>query len=277
MISFCAGMAAIACAHTEINSIFPFSPSVAKQCDEWANLTFDDSSPDRDEEFITCMTARDHSVSREDLLYRLETGDGAGLYERLMSGGNLPIERESDCDYLRMAVQSPAGSSESEQEPMRELFSRALTRAGFEVVPMEVEHRWWASSLALETGPNSVAWTILVRAEPEIGNGKIQFTTVDKTVDGRVGSFSGMQSLRSFDKNEASEAAWTAASAIAKELLPAANRRCDDVTAALEEAQMRLEQLRSELTKEIERVRSEKTQRREEARRNKHLVIEIEG
>jgi hypothetical protein len=86
-----------------------------------------------------------------------------------------------------------------------------------------------------------------------------------------------MQSLRSFDKAEAPEVVWVAASAIAQELLPAANRRCDDIDAELEEAQVVLEQLRKELTKEIERVRNEKTQRREEARRRKQLVIEVEG
>ncbi|MBW2540918.1 MAG: hypothetical protein JRF15_02410 [Deltaproteobacteria bacterium] len=160
---------------------------------------------------------------------------------------------------------------------MRELFSRALVRAGFGVVPIEMEHRWWASSLTLDLGSDAVAWTILVRAVPEIGNGSIQFTTVDKTVDGRAGSFPGMQSLRSFDKAEAPEAAWIAASAIAKELLPAANRRCDDIDAALEEAQIQLEQLRAELAEEIERVRNERANRREEARREKRLVIEVEG
>jgi len=277
LISIWIGMTAIACAHTENRPIFPFSPIAAKQCERWAELNFNGSSPARDEGFITCMTERDHSVSRQDLLDRLATGDGIGLYDRLMSGKNRPLESRSDCAYMRMAVQSPAGSSESEQQPMRELFSRALVRAGFEVVPIEMEHRWWASSLTLDMGSNTVAWTIVVRAIPEIGNGEIRFTTVDKTVDGQVGSFSGMQSLHSFDKNEASEAAWLAASAIAEELLPAANRRCDDMYATLEEAQMRLEQLRNELTKEIERVRSEKSQRREEARRRKQLLIEVEG
>jgi len=270
-------MAAIACAHTEIKAIVPFSPGVAKQCEEWANLAFNGSSPDRDKGFITCITKRDPSASREDLLHRLETGDGSGLYDRLMSGGNLPIASESDCAYMRMAVQSPAGSNEFDQKPMRELFSRALTRVGFEVVPIEMEHRWWASSLTLDTSSNSVAWTIVVRAVPEIGDGAIQFTTLNKTVDGRARSFSGMQSLRSFDKAEAPEVVWVAASAIAQELLPAANRRCDDIDAELEEAQVVLEQLRKELTKEIERVRNEKTQRREEARRRKQLVIEVEG
>jgi hypothetical protein len=277
LTSMCAGMAAIACAHTEIKAIIPFSPGVAKQCEEWADLAFNGSSPARDEGFVTCITERNPSASREDLLHRLETGNGSGLYDRLMSGGNLPIASESNCAYMRLAVQSPAGSNEFEQQPMRELFSRALTRAGFEVVPNEMEHRWWASSLMLDTGSNSVAWTIVVRAVPEIGDGAIQFTTLNKNVDGRVGSFSGMQSLRSFDKAEASEVAWIAASAVAQELLPAANRRCDDLDAELEEAQMVLEQLRKELTEEIERVRSEKTQHREEARRKKQLVIEVEG
>ena len=277
LTSLCAGMAAIACAHTEIKAIVPFSPGVAKQCEEWANLAFNGSSPDRDKGFITCITKRDPSASREDLLHRLETGDGSGSYDRLMSGGNLPIASESDCAYMRMAVQSPAGSNEFDQKPMRELFSRALTRVGFEVVPIEMEHRWWASSLTLDTSSNSVAWTIVVRAVPEIGDGAIQFTTLNKTVDGRARSFSGMQSLRSFDKAEAPEVVWVAASAIAQELLPAANRRCDDIDAELEEAQVVLEQLRKELTKEIERVRNEKTQRREEARRRKQLVIEVEG
>ncbi len=271
-------MTAIACAHTETRPILPFSSSVAKQCERWAVMNFNAPSPDRDEGFVTCITERDRSASREDLLDRLATGAGTGLYDRLVTGRNRPLESKSDCAYMRMAVQSPAGSSESEQQPMRELFSRALVRAGFEVVPIEMEHRWWASSLTLEMGSNTVAWTIVVRAVPEIGNGEIQFTTVDKDVDGTVASFSGMQSLHSFDKNEAAEAAWMAASAIAEELLPAANRRCDDVYATLEEAQMRLEQLRNELTKEIERVRSEKSQRRsEEALRRKQLLIEVEG
>jgi hypothetical protein len=277
LTSLCAGVAAIACAHTEIKAIAPFSPGVAKQCEEWANLAFDGSSPDREEGFITCITDRDPSAYREDLLHRLETGSGAGLYDRLMSGGNLPIASESDCAYMRLAVQSPTGSDELEQQPMRELFSSALTRVGFEVVPVEMEHRWWASSLALETGSNSMAWTVLVRAVPEIGNGAIQFTTLNKDVDGKVAAFSGMQSLRSFDKVEATEVASIAASAIARELLPAANRRCDDIDAELEKAQVALEQLRRELTEEIERVRNEKSQRREEARRSKQLVIEVEG
>jgi len=277
LISLCVGMAAIACAHTEINPIIPLAPGVAKQCDEWAQQAYNGSSPARDKGFVSCVAARDPSASREDLFHRLETGVGYSLHDRLMSGRDLPIESLSNCAYTRMAVQSPAGSNEFEQKPMRELFSKALTRAGFEVVSMEEEHYWWASSLALETGSNSVAWTILVRAVPEIGNGSIQFTTVNKIVDGRVGSFSGMQSLRSFDKEEASEVASDAASAIAKELLPAADRRCDDIDAALQEAEMRLEQLRNELAKEIERVRNEKSQHREEASRKKQLVIEVEG
>jgi hypothetical protein len=74
---------------------------VAKQCEEWANLAFNGSSPTRDEGFVTCITKRDPSASREDLLHRLETGDGSGLYDRLMSGGNLPIASESDHQVLR--------------------------------------------------------------------------------------------------------------------------------------------------------------------------------
>ena len=277
LISLCVSIAVIACAKPEIKTIMPFTPSAAKQCDDWARQAFDASSPARDKGFISCMAARDPYASREDLVHRLETGVGYSLYDRLMSGQNLPIEEISNCAYMRMAVQSPAGSNELEQKPMRELFVRALTRAGFEVVTVDEEHYWWASSLALETGSNSVAWTILVRAVPEIGGGSIRFTTVNKIVDGKLGSFSGMQSLRSFDKEVASEVAWDAASAIAEELLPAANRRCDDIDAALREAEMRLEKLRNELAKEIERVRSEKAEHREEAHRRKQLMIEVEG
>jgi len=277
LISLCAGITAIACAHTEIDPIIPFAPDVAKQCDKWANLAFKRSSPARDEGFVNCVTARDPRASREDLFHRLDTGGGSGLYERLMSGKNQPLRIEPSCAYLRLALQSPAGSDETEQRPMRELFARALTRAGFEVVPVETEHYWWASSLTLDAGSNAAAWTILVRAVPEIGDGAIQFTTIQKTVDGREDLFSGMQSLHLFGKKEATETAWNAASGIARELLPAANRRCDDIDAALEEAELRLEQLRNELTEEIERVRKEKAQRREEASRGKQLVIEVEG
>jgi hypothetical protein len=159
---------------------------------------------------------------------------------------------------------------------MRDLFSTALTRAGFNVVEANAMHHWWASSLALDTGANSAAWTVVVRAVPEIGNGGIQFTEVQKTVSGRAGLFSGMQSLRAFSKDEAPEVARLAAEGVARELLPAAHRRCNDIDIALEEERIRLEQLRSELAEEIERVRRVKTLR-EEARRQKQLQIEVEG
>jgi hypothetical protein len=159
---------------------------------------------------------------------------------------------------------------------MRDLFSTALTLKGFNVVESGEMHHWWASSLTLDTGVNSAAWTILVRAIPEIGNGAIKFTTVDKIVDGRDGSFSGMQSLRSFGKDQAPEAARLAAVSIANELLPAAHRRCGDIGATLEAKAMRLEQLRSELTEEIERVRRERA-RRDDDDRSKDLEIEVEG
>jgi hypothetical protein len=192
-----------------------------------------------------------------------------------MTGENLSITPESDCPYLRVSVQSPAGSLEADQKPMRDLFSTALTRAGFMVVDANAMHHWWASSLALETGAKSAAWTILVRAVPEIGDGEIQFTSVRKTVNGREGSFSGMQLLRAFDRREAPEAARLVAEGIAKELLPAAHSRCGDIGATLEQARMRLEQLRNELTDEIERVRREKT-RHEKASHEKQLKIEVE-
>jgi hypothetical protein len=158
---------------------------------------------------------------------------------------------------------------------MRDLFSTALTEVGFQVVDVGVKHQWWASSLTVDTSAYSSAWTILVRAVPEIGNGSIQFTTVQRTVDGREGSFSGMQSLRAFRKTDAPEAARIAAEGIAKELLPAAHHRCDNVDAALAEAQIQLEELRNELTKEIERVRREKA-RRERSPADKRLDLEVE-
>ena len=65
-------------------------------------------------------------------------------------------------------------------------------------------------------------------------------------------------------------------SSIAKELLPAAHKRCDDIGATLEAAQMRLEELRNELTAEIDRVRREKA-RHNKAGPVKQLDIEVEG
>jgi ABC-type Zn uptake system ZnuABC Zn-binding protein ZnuA len=75
---------------------------------------------------------------------------------------------------------------------------------------------------------------------------------------------------------EQPEAARLAAEGIAKELLPAAHRRCGDIGATLEAARMRLEQLRNELTEEIERVRREKDEW-EKAGPVKQLEIEVEG
>jgi hypothetical protein len=274
--SLCVGIIAIACAQPEASSITPFAPSVARDCADSANLAFGSPSPTRDEAFIDCIAARDPYAAPEELRHRLETGDGEGLFNRLMTGENLPIAQDFDCPYMRMAVQSPAGSDDAYQEPMRELFSAALMRVGFQVVDAGATHRWWASSLTLDMGEDSMAWTILVRAVPEIGGGAIQFTTIQKTVDGREGSFSGMHSLRTFSKDKAPEVARLAAGRIAKELLPAANRRCNDRDAAFEEAQMLLEQLRNELTEEIERARREKA-RREKASHQKQLKIEVEG
>jgi hypothetical protein len=198
------------------------------------------------------------------------------LFDRLMTGEDLAITPGSDCPYLRVAIQSPVGSDDAYQGSMRDLFSTALARAGFQVVDATARHHWWASSLALDTGADSVAWTIIVRAVPEIGGGQIQFTSVQKTVSGRQGSFSGMQALRAFSSDEAPEAARLAAEGIARELLPTAQRRCNDIDATLEEARMRLEQLRGELAKEIERVRRQQARRQEDSRQ-KELQIEVEG
>jgi hypothetical protein len=274
--SLCVGIIAIACAQQETSSITPFSPSAARDCADWANLAFSSPSPTRDEAFIDCIATRDPYAAPEELRHRLETGDGEGLFNRLMTGENLPITQDFNCPYLRLAVESPVGSDDAYQKPMRDLFSMALTRVGFQVVGADEMHHWWASSLTLELSEDSMAWTILVRSVPEIGSGTIQFTTVHKTVDGREGSFSGMHSLRAFAKDEAPEVARLAAGRIATELLPAANRRCNNRDAAFEEAQMLLEQLRNELTKEIEQVRRAKT-RRQETGGQKQLEIEVEG
>jgi len=270
------GLLGLACATDQPNAIEAVEISLMRGCEAWAVQVFESPSSDRDEAFIECIVKRDPSVTTNELRHRLATGDGDGLFERLMSGTDLANTSEVDCPYLRVAVQSPAGSDEAEQQPMRQLFSKALVRAGFQVVDADTMHHWWATSLTLDTGPNSTAWTILVRATPEIGNGAIQFTSVEKTVNGRAGSFSGVQSLRAFAKNQAPEAARLAAEGIAKDLLPAAYRRCGDIDASLEEARVRVERLRDELAKEIQRVRREKA-RREEATRHKQLEIEVEG
>ncbi len=260
----------------EPNPVTSIEPSVTRGCAEWANQAFESPSPARDEAFIDCIVRRNPSVTTNELRHRLETGDGDGLFDRLMTGEDLPIASESDCPYLRVAVQSPVGSNDADQKMMRDLFSTALTETGFNVVDAATTHNWWASSLMLNTGANSVAWTILVRAVPEIGGGEIQFTSVQKTVSGREGSFSGMQSLRAFSRDEAPEAARLAAEGVARELLPAAQRRCNDIDATLEEARMRLEQLRGELAEEIDRVRRQQARRQEDSRQ-KQLQIEVEG
>jgi hypothetical protein len=276
-LSLCVGFNGIACSMPlAFRPIVTVEPPVTVDCAEWANQEFDSPSPARDEAFIACIVRRDPSTTTVELRHRLETGDGNELLDRLITGEDLPIASNSDCPYLRVAVQSPFGSDDTSQMPMRDLFSTALTRAGFNVVNANAKHHWWASSLALDTGANSAAWTILVRAVPEIGGGGIQFTSVQKTLSGRQGSFSGMQSLRMFPKDEAPEIARLAAEGVARELLPAAHRRCDDIVAALELERVRLEQLRGELAEEIQRVRREKTLR-EEASRQKQLMIEVEG
>jgi hypothetical protein len=275
-LSLCAGILAIGCATEQPFRIATVEPLIAKSCAESTSQTFDAPSRERDEAFIECIVRRDPSSTTEDLRHRLATGEGEDLYERLMSGQRMPVGSDSECPYLRVAVQSPVGSDDATQKPMRDLFSQALTRAGFQVVDERTTHEWWASSLALDTGENSTAWTILVRAVPEIGNGGIQFTSVEKVVSGRSGSFSGMQSLRSFTDDQAPEAARLAAEGVARELLPAAQRRCDDVDAELEATRKHLEELRRQLADEMEQVRREKARRKAESR-HKQLDIEVEG
>ena len=274
--SLCLGIVSVAWILQGTNSITSVEDPVARECAAWANQAFDSPSPARDEAFIDCIVRQDPSAASDELRHKLESGDGDELFDRLMTGENLAISPETNCPFLRVAVRSPAGSNEFEQKPMRDLFSTALTEAGFNVVGANSMHHWWASSLTLDTGPNSAAWTILVRAVAEIGDGAIQFTTVRKTVDGREGAFSGMQSLRAFAKTEAPEAARLAAEGVARELLPAANRRCGDIDTAFDETRIALEQLRNELTEEIERVRRENDER-EKAGPLKQLMIEVEG
>lgn len=249
------------------------SSTTARECAEWANEAFFSPSPARDEAFVDCIIERDAASDRDPLQQERGT---EGLSNELTSTAITPLSPPSDCAHLRVSVQSPAGSDEVYQRPMRDLFSAALTRSGFTVVEHDASHYWWASILAMETGPNSAVWTILVHAVPEIGDGSIQFTTVRRAFNGREGTFSGMQSLRAFSKSEAPEAALLAAAGIATELLPAAHRRCSDIDGTLMEAGHRLEELQKELTDEILRVRQQRAERKK-AGRQKLLAIEVEG
>lgn len=262
--------------HCIVRPITSVASPRTRDCTERVNQQFGSPSRARDEAIIDCIVRRKPSTTPEELRHPLETDNGDGLLDRSMTAEKPPIEHDPDCPYLRVAVQSPFGSDDVHQKPMRDLFSAALTQVGFKVVDADAMHHWWASSLTVDTNSYSAAWTILVRAVPEIGDGEIQFTTVRKTVDGREGAFSGMQSLRAFAKHEAPKAAELAAEGIAKELLPAAYRRCADIDATLEQTRVRLEQLRSELTAEIERVRQQQDSR-ENTGRLKHLKIEVEG
>jgi hypothetical protein len=162
---------------------------------------------------------------------------------------------DPDCPYLRLAVQSPHGPQDAEQEPLREMLSSSLSRAGFAVVDADDSHYWWTSSLVLDNNVES-AWSTVVRAVPEVKAGGIRFTTTYKQVDGRNVPFSGTHSLRLFDRTNALEAATLIADEIGHDLLPAVHRRCNKaVLAAARQAEAELERVRSELTAEMERVR----------------------
>jgi len=276
VLSLCVGSTAIACSINRTSSTTPVQPAVERYCADWASQSFSTPSPVQDEAFIGCIVRRDPSTTTNELRHRLATGDGDNLFDRLMAGEDLPITSNFGCPFVRVAVESPVGSDDAYQKPMRDLFSTALARAGFKVVESDMIHKWWASSLAFVTDVDPAAWTVLVRAVPEIGRGEIQFTSVQKTVSGREGSFTGMQLLRVFSKAEAPEVARLAAEGIARELLPAAHRRCNDIDGTLERARTPLELLRSKLVDEIESVRRAKA-RREEAGDYRQLQIEVEG
>ncbi|MBW2494071.1 MAG: hypothetical protein JRE43_04910 [Deltaproteobacteria bacterium] len=270
------GIIALICILLLPNSITSVETDVVRHCASWTERAFKSPSNARDEAFIGCIAKRTPSATPGELRHKLRTGTGDDLFERFMGGEDLPAPVDSTCRYVRVAIQSPVGSEETEQEPMRDLFSQALAREGFNVVDPSEVHHWWASSLALNTSEDFAAWTLLVRATPEIGAGEIHFTTVEKTVNGLEGSFSGMQLLRLFAKHEAPEVARLAAQEVAKNLLPAAHRRCGDANLAFEETWGHLEKLRNELAQEIERVKRENHDR-ERARAVKRLEIEVEA
>jgi hypothetical protein len=276
ILSLCVGTSAIACSINLTGSTTPVEPSAERYCADWASESFPAPSPAQDEAFIDCIVRRNPSATTNVLRHRLATGDGDNLLDRLMAGEDPPITSDYRCPFVRVAVESPAGSDDAYQKPMRDLFSTALARAGFKVVEPDTTHKWWASSLAFDAGVDPAAWTVLVRAVPEIGRGEIEFTSVRKTVSGREGSFTGMQLLRVFSKAEAPEVARLAAEGIARELLPAAHRRCNVSDGTLDGVRTPLEQLRSELVDEIESARRKKA-RREEAGDYKQLQIEVEG
>ncbi len=176
--------------------------------------------------------------------------------ERLAIEPDPTTTLDPDCPYLRLVVQSPHGLDEAYQKPLRELLSTSLSDAGFVIVDGNDSHYWWTSSLVLDNGSES-AWSTVVRAMPEIKGGGIRFTATYKEVDGKRVAFSGMHSLRLFDRNNARAAAMQISQAIARDLLPAVHRRCDRaVLAATREADAALERVRNELTDEMDRVRS---------------------
>ena len=204
-----------------------------------------------------------------------EAGDesqGEDAFDLSAIDGHPTTADDLACRYLRVAVQSPHGSDEDYQKPLRELLSTSLSDAGFEVVDGDESHYWWASSLALDTGSES-AWTTVVRSVPEIRGGGIKFTTTYKDVAGKNVPFFGMHSLRLFHRKDAPETAMQIAGGIAQSLLPAVHQRCDKmVLAANQKAEAELERVRSELVEEIGRVRRNRAQ----SPRMKELKIEVE-
>lgn len=182
----------------------------------------------------------------------LHSGPALAIVE---SSDSESSDSASDCPYLRLSLQSPHGTDEEYQAPLREMLSSSLSRAGFKVVGSDEAHYWWASSLALDDGLRA-AWTTVVRAVPEIRGGGIEFTTAYEEVAGEDVPFHGMQSLRLFRRKDAPEAANRLAIGIARKLLPAAYQRCEEaVLAAQRKAERELESVRGELAEEMERVR----------------------
>ena len=180
-----------------------------------------------------------------------------------------------ECQFYRLAIQSPYSSDETAQKLLRELLSSSLTRAGFEVVENDEPHYWWASSLALDNGSAS-AWTTVVHAVPEIRDESIGFTTTYREVAGKNVPFFGMHSLRVFNWSDAPATATRIAEEMSQGLLPAVHRRCYDMqlAAALKKAakeaaeKAELERIRSELVEEMNRVRANRlrTSSRKEVR-----------
>jgi len=223
------------------------------------------------DQYVDCILEKSPPSVRANLRHRLATGGGGEFIHRLNTGGDPPAILNSDCPYLRVALQPPDQTSEHYQIPFRDLLKEELAQVGFVIAQENEFSHWSVHSLASQASRESAFWSFSMEAQLEPGDGIIPFTRNFTSLgDKRVEIRWLVGLMRAFPIDNAAAIAKQFAEGAAHALLPGARWRCHVRNTVLEEKKEELERIRAQLTEEIAGVRGRR------AEQEKQLELEVE-